>query len=100
MPDRNLSRSVVEHDMDVGGPDIIDPQDHFDGTSFNKALFDALAIGIFVLDAKGRILSVNHEAARLLGWSEASCDGRFLHDLIDCTYIEPATDESLCPIGY
>ena len=85
--------------MDIAGPDI-DPQDRFNGTTFNKALFDALAIGIFVLDAKGRILSVNHEAARLLGWSEASCDGRFLHDLIDCAYIEPSTDETLCPITY
>lgn len=86
--------------MDIVGTDIIDPQDRFDGTTFNKALFDALAIGIFVLDGKGRILSVNHEAARLLGWSEASCDGLFLHDLIDCTYVEPSTDESLCPIAH
>ena len=86
--------------MDMAGPDISDPEDHFEGTTFNKALFDALAIGIFVLDDKGRIVSVNHEAARLLGWSEASCDGRFLHDLIDCTYVEPSTDETLCPITY
>jgi PAS domain S-box-containing protein len=86
--------------MDIVGPDITDPQDDFNGTAFNKVLFDALAIGIFVLDAKGRILSVNHEAARLLGWSDASCDGLFLHDLIDCTYVEPSTDETLCPISY
>jgi two-component system, sensor histidine kinase and response regulator len=99
MPDRNLSRSV-EQPMDFVRHDIIDPQDRFNGTTFNKALFDALAIGIFVVDAKGRILSVNHEAARLLGWSEASCDGLFLHDLIDCTYIEPSTDETLCPLAY
>ena len=79
---------------------MIDPQDHFNGTTFNKALFDALAMGIFVLDGKGRILSVNHEAARLLGWSGASCDGRFLHDLIDCTYVEPSTDERQCPVAY
>jgi two-component system, sensor histidine kinase and response regulator len=86
--------------MDIAGPDISHPEDHFEGTTFNKALFDALAIGIFVLDDRGRIVSVNHEAARLLGWSEASCDGRFLHDLIDCTYLEPSTDETLCPITY
>ena len=86
--------------MDIVGSDITPPQDHFNGTTFNKALFDALALGIFVLDAKGRILSVNHEAARLLGWTDTSCDGRFLHDLIDCTYIEPSTDEMLCPITY
>ncbi|MDQ6733486.1 MAG: ATP-binding protein, partial [Nitrospirota bacterium] len=85
--------------MDIVGPDIVDPRGHFSGMTFNKALFDALAIGIFVLDGKGRILSVNHEAARVLGWSEASCDGRFLHDLIDCVYVHPSTDENLCPIG-
>lgn len=86
--------------MGIAGPDIIDPHDHFDGMTFNKALFDALAIGIFVLDGKGRIVSVNHEAARLLGWSEASCDGHFLHDLIHCTYVDPSSDEILCPIAY
>lgn len=86
--------------METLGQRMIDPQDHFNGTTFNKALFDALAMGIFVLDGNGRILSVNHEAARLLGWSGASCDGRFLHDLIDCTYVEPSTDERQCPVAY
>lgn len=85
--------------MNIEGPDIVDPRGHFSGMTFNKALFDALAVGIFVLDGKGCILSVNHEAARVLGWSEASCDGRFLHDLIDCTYVHPSTEESLCPIA-
>ena len=84
--------------MDAVRPDTAHPQDHFSGMTFNKALFDALAIGIFVLDGKGRILSVNHEAARVLGWSEASCDGRLLHDLIDCTYVHPSTEENLCPV--
>ena len=56
--------------MDAVRPDAAHPQDHFSGTSFNKTLFDALALGLFVLDSVGRILSVNHEAARLLGWSE------------------------------
>jgi PAS domain S-box-containing protein len=86
--------------MDVIGPESVDPRDQFNGATFNKALFDALAIGIFVLDAKGRILSVNHEAARLLGWSEASCDGHVLHDLIDCTYVQPSTEDCVCPITY
>ena len=85
--------------MDIVGPDIVDPRGHFSGMTFNKALFDALAIGIFVLDAKGCVLSVNHEAARVLGWSEGSCHGRLLHDLICCAYIEPSTDEHVCPIG-
>jgi two-component system, sensor histidine kinase and response regulator len=85
--------------MDIIGPDIVDPRGHFSGMTFNKALFDALAIGIFVLDSKGFILSVNHEAARVLGWSEASCDGRLLHDLIDCVYVHPSTEENLCPVA-
>ena len=86
--------------MDIAGSRLVDPQDYFSGTTFNKTLFDALAIGIFVLDAQGRIVSANHEAARVLGWSEASCHGRLLHDLIDCTYVQPSTDEPLCPVGF
>jgi len=31
--------------MDIIGPDIVDPRGHFSGMTFNKALFDALAIG-------------------------------------------------------
>jgi two-component system, sensor histidine kinase and response regulator len=85
--------------MDIIGSDIVDPRGHFSGMTFNKALFDALAVGIFVLDSKGFILSVNHEAARVLGWSEASCDGRLLHDLIDCVYVHPSTEENLCPVA-
>ena len=85
--------------MEMAGPVPVDPHDYFSGTTFNKTLFDALAIGIFVLDAKGCVLSVNHEAARVLGWSEGSCHGRLLHDLICCAYIEPSTDEHVCPIG-
>jgi two-component system, sensor histidine kinase and response regulator len=86
--------------METVGSGVIGSQGPFDGTTFNKVLFDALAIGIFVLDGKGRVRSVNHEAARLLGWSEASCEGRFLHELISCTFIQPSTDESRCPIAY
>ena len=86
--------------MDAVRPDAAHPQDHFSGTSFNKTLFDALALGLFVLDSVGRILSVNHEAARLLGWSESSCDGQLLHELINCTYVHPSTEEALCPIHH
>jgi len=86
--------------MDAVRPDTAHPQDHFSGTSFNKTLFDALALGLFVLDSAGRILSVNHEAARLLGWSESSCDGQLLHELINCTYVHPSTEEALCPIHH
>ncbi|HKN86372.1 MAG TPA: response regulator [Nitrospiraceae bacterium] len=86
--------------MDIAGPGPVDPHDYFNGTTFNKTLFDALAIGIFLLDAKGHVLSVNYEAARVLGWSEASCHGCLLHDLIGCTYVQPATDEHLCPIDF
>lgn len=86
--------------MDAVGAETYSPQDHFSGTTFNKSLFDALALGLFVLDDLGRILSVNHEAARLLGWSESSCSGHSLHDLVNCTYVHPSSDEALCPIQH
>ncbi|WP_447977043.1 response regulator [Candidatus Nitrospira bockiana] len=63
--------------------------------SFANALLEALTVGVCTVDAAGRILSLNPEGARLLGWREHLCRGRRLHDLIHCTI---AAEDPVCLI--
>src|SRR5262245_62565803 len=63
-----------------------------------RALLQALPLGICTVDLAGRILSLNAEAERLLGWSETTCRGRALHDLLVCWLNIPDTTQATCPI--
>ena len=68
--------------------------DGADAHALTPTVLDALPLGICALDPHGRIVSLNREAVRLLGWSEAACRGQALHDLIACS-IRP--DRQTCP---
>lgn len=48
----------------------------------NHPAFDSLPIGVMLLDSRLRILSVNAEAARLLGHSVDSCSSKPLHEVL------------------
>jgi PAS domain S-box-containing protein len=63
-----------------------------------QALLQALPLGICTVDPVGRILSLNTEAERLLGWSETACGGMALHDLLACWLVIPDTTQATCPI--
>jgi PAS domain S-box-containing protein len=63
-----------------------------------QALLQALPLGICTVDPAGRILSLNTEAARLLGWSETACGGMALHDLLACWFVIPETTQATCPV--
>ncbi len=63
-----------------------------------QALLQALPLGICTVDPAGRILSLNTEAQRLLGWSETACGGMALHDLLACWLGIPDTTKATCPI--
>ncbi|MGH7231833.1 MAG: PAS domain-containing protein, partial [Nitrospiraceae bacterium] len=66
--------------------------------ALSHALLEALPIGICAVDLDGRIVSLNMEGSRLLGWSERSCRGHVLHDLIRCN--TPLDNEqTICPIA-
>jgi two-component system, sensor histidine kinase and response regulator len=63
-----------------------------------RALLQALPLGICTVDPAGRILSLNAEAERLLGWGETACGGMALHDLLACWLVIPDTTQATCPI--
>jgi two-component system, sensor histidine kinase and response regulator len=48
----------------------------------HPALLDTLPIGVVQLDSRLRILSVNIEAARLLGHSAGFCSSKILHEIV------------------
>jgi len=47
-----------------------------------QVIASALAEGVFVLDKEARLIFINPEAERLLGWTEAEIIGRDMHDII------------------
>ena len=67
-------------------------------SGLSEILLEAIPIGICAVDLGGRIVSLNTEGARLLGWSEASCRGHLLHELIRCnTLLE--NNQTTCPVA-
>ena len=65
--------------------------------SFTRALLDVLPIGVCIVDSQGRIVAMNPEASRLLGWTEEAGRDHQLHDLIECRLNE---GQELCPVTY
>jgi PAS domain S-box-containing protein len=63
-----------------------------------QALLQALPLGICTVDPAGRILSLNTEAERLLGWSETACGGMALHDLLACWLVISDATQATCPV--
>jgi len=47
----------------------------------NLAITNSLGEGLFAVDAKGRLTSMNPAAERMLGWSESEVQGQSAHDL-------------------
>jgi PAS domain S-box-containing protein len=66
---------------------------------YMHTLLEALPIGVCTFDAAGCIVSLNAEGERLLGWSEATCVGQSLHDLITCWLRSEDEEDLLCPVS-
>ena len=52
--------------------------------TLSDAIHEAVPVGLCLVDARGCVVSLNPEGARLLDQAEADCLGRSLHELIDC----------------
>lgn len=65
---------------------------------YSRALLQAMPLGVCTVDPTGRIVSLNLEAERLLGWGEAACSGRALHDLLTCWLAVPDSPQTTCPV--
>lgn len=64
----------------------------------SRALLQALPLGVCTIDSTGRIVSLNPEAERLLGWGEAACVGMSLHDVMACWLDASEPPQMICPI--
>lgn len=65
-----------------------------------QALFQALPLGICLVDALGCIVALNAEGERLLGWSTAACRGQEFHDLVACWSPVTDTTPATCPTAW
>jgi PAS domain S-box-containing protein len=66
--------------------------------NYSHALLQALPLAVCTVDVQGRIVSLNAEGERILGWSETSCRGHDLHELIGCRIEQPEPEQMLCPV--
>ncbi|MGE3539286.1 MAG: PAS domain-containing sensor histidine kinase [Candidatus Tectimicrobiota bacterium] len=61
------------------------------------ALVQALPLGVCLVDASGRIVSLNTAGEHLLGWGATACRGMVWHDLIGCSAPSPDGTATECP---
>ena len=62
------------------------------------SILNALPIGISIVDIKGKIVHLNHEGMRILGWSEQASLGKSLHELLRCQAHNTEVHDDDCPI--
>ncbi len=65
-----------------------------------RALLDSLTMGVCAVDRVGRLVALNPEAGRILGWTEASAQGESLHELLHCAFHVDGSDKTACPITF
>ena len=63
-----------------------------------RDITSALSEGVYALDVEGRLVFMNPEAERLVGWTEAELLGRQIHDRIHCRGPENSTDAACMPV--
>lgn len=63
-----------------------------------RALRETIAVGTCTVDPRGRVVALNPAGERLLGWSEAACMGKGLHQLIQCRLEQAPPATAVCPI--
>ena len=66
--------------------------------NYTRALLQALPVGVCTVDAEGCVVSLNSEGERLLGWSEAVCAGRLLHNIVGCQLEHIEAGHEDCPV--
>ena len=64
-----------------------------------QLLLDALPSGALLTDGCGKILMLNQQAERLLGWPAAKLIGQLAHEWFDCYLEEFAAEPENCPIA-
>ncbi|MCZ6800885.1 MAG: response regulator [Nitrospirae bacterium] len=66
--------------------------------TFTQALLNSLSLGVCLIDEGGKIVSLNQEGVRLIGWSEQACVGQSFHELVQCVIYSGEGDSDSCPL--
>ena len=61
---------------------VVDVTEQHQAEEFRSVVVDNMAEGLFTLDAKGRLMSMNAAATSMLGWTEAELHGQPVHGVI------------------
>ena len=61
---------------------VVDVTDRHQAEEFRSVVVDNMAEGLFTLDAKGGLMSMNAAATSMLGWTEAELHGQPVHAVI------------------
>ena len=81
------SPAIPCHDSDDSAHDIV------------QVLLDGLPSNALLADGTGKIIMVNQQAERFLGWPAAGLIGQPAHELVDCYLEDLAADAENCPIA-
>lgn len=68
-------------------------------TDVVQLLLDALPSSALLTDAAGKIIRLNQQAERFLGWPSAVLIGRSAHECLDCYLEDVAAESTNCPIA-
>ncbi len=69
--------------------------------NFLNRVLDAMGDGLIILDLEGRLLSINREGERLLGWRESELVNRNFHDTIHHKHVDGTPFRSGdCPVHH
>jgi signal transduction histidine kinase/DNA-binding response OmpR family regulator len=61
-------------------------------------VLNALPFGVCAVDEHATVLALNQEGGRLLGWHPRECQGRHVHDVMECRLAQPL-ERHTCPVA-
>jgi len=85
------SQSCVPVNYQDTGADSLD--------AVRQLMLEALPTGALLVDGAGKIVGLNGQAERVLGWAAAQLIGQSAHELFDCYLADLARTLENCPIA-
>jgi len=85
--------------IDATGPVIFCHPSDDGAAGVVQLLLDALPLGALLTDGSGKIIMLNQQAERFLGWPAAKLIGQPAHEWFECYLEELAAEPENCPIA-
>ncbi len=92
-----MSVALAMGDGDV--PLDVNPTSAAGADAVRQLLLDALPAGALLIDGAGKIIALNSQAERLLGWAAVDLLGHLAHGLLGCYLEDLAAEPHNCPIA-